>query len=54
METFDKQKYSSLLVQGNLQDTIKYLQGFSEKAELIEKYMDVFIKTNPCQDLQIK
>lgn len=46
MENFDKQKYSSLLVQGNLHEAINYLEKFSEKTDLVRKYKAVFVKND--------
>jgi len=42
MNSYDKQKYSSLLVKGNLHDAIKYLEVFSEYEEISKKYNDIF------------
>jgi len=41
MNSYDKQKYSSLLVKGNLHDAIKYLEVFSEYEE-ISKNITIF------------
>jgi hypothetical protein len=43
MEIFDKQKYSSLLVKGNLHDAIKYIERFADQADLLNKYKEVFM-----------
>lgn len=42
MEKYDVQKYSSLLVKGNLHEAIKYLEMFPEHHELLKRYNDVF------------
>ena len=44
MKIFNKDKYSGLLVQGNLHDAIEYIEQFSDQAELINKYKEVFIQ----------
>lgn len=43
MEIFDKQKYSSFLVKGNLHDAIKYIERFSDQADLLNEYKEVFM-----------
>ena len=43
MEIFDVQNYSSLLVKGNLHEAIKYIEKFSDQADLLTEYKDVFM-----------
>ena len=43
MEIFDVQNYSSLLVKGNLHEAIKYIERFSDQADLLNEYKDVFM-----------
>ena len=43
MEIFDKQKYSSMLVKGNLHDAIKYIEKFTDQSDLLNQYNEVFI-----------
>jgi len=43
MEIFDMQNYSSLLVKGNLHEAIKYIERFSDQADLLKEYKDVFM-----------
>lgn len=42
MEVFDKQKYASLLVKGNLHGAIHYLEECSDQDELLSQYYEVF------------
>ena len=42
MEMFDIQEYSSLLIKGNLHGAIKYIEKFSDQAELLNEYQEVF------------
>lgn len=43
MGVFDKQYYSSLLVKGKLHDAINYIEKFSDQAELLNEYKEVFM-----------
>lgn len=43
METFDKLKYTSLLVKGNLHDAIKYLESLQDQEDILRQYERVFI-----------
>lgn len=44
METYDVQKYASLLVKGNLHDAIRYMGLFPEHDEITKKYHMIFEK----------
>lgn len=47
MSNYDKQKYSALLVKGNLHDAIKYLEIFPEHDEISKKYNEIFRYDKP-------